>query len=213
MKKLRIKQNLIEHLNKNKWQYLIALMCALLGVIAGSVTSVLVPADEFDALNLYLKNFVSAYSLQSVEKMDVFVFSIYNNIKTVIFMWISGLWIWIMPLSLMFVASKGFKLGFSVTAFIRIFGFKGIVFSAVSSLPQLLILMPALVVYAVFNIRFACSLQNMKGQRISQSTKNEMYFKNFLHLLGVITVSVICSLADAFVMPALLKPICSFLAG
>ena len=109
------------------------------------------------------------------------------------------------------IALKGYKLGFSTTAFTRIFGLRGIVFSATSILPQILFLTPALVVYSVFNMRFSMTLYRIKGQRISSGTKNEMYLKNFLHLLGIITVSVMCSLADAFVMPIILKPICSFL--
>lgn len=189
------------------------LLSLMLGVLTGSLTASMSDTDKFGLLEQYIRNFVSAYSLQSVDVADIFKLSIYTNIKVILFMWISGLWIWIMPIAFVQLGAKGYKLGLSTAAFIRVFGARGIVFSVVSSLPQILLFIPALIIYAVFNIKFSTALYRMKGQRVTSNAKNEMYLKNFLHLLGIITVSVMCSLVDAFVMPIILKPVCSFLNG
>ncbi|MBR5614482.1 MAG: stage II sporulation protein M [Clostridia bacterium] len=210
MKKIQLRKSLSEHLSRNKWQYFCVTLSLIIGVFAGSLTATMKNA-EFESLETYIKNFVSAYSLQSVNNIDVFKFSIYNNIKVIIFMWVSGLWIWLMPMSIVQIFSKGYKLGVSATVFVRVFGIPGIFFSFVSMLPQILLLVPSLIIYAVFNIKFSFALYRTKGQRVSGNAKSEMYFKNFLHLIGIIFISLLCSLTDAFVMPVILKPTCLFL--
>lgn len=211
MKRTNIRKNLFNHLKKNKWKYLLAFLSIFLGVLAGSLTASMSSVDKFESIDLYVRNFVSAYNLQTVNGAEIFRFSLYNSIKVILFMWVSGISVWFLPLGLVQLAAKGYKLGLSMAAFVRVFGVRGVLFSLVSALPQLALFLPAMAVYAVFNIKFATTLFHMRGQRVASNIKNEMYLNNFLHLLGIITVSVMCSLADAFVMPIILKPVCSFL--
>lgn len=211
MKRTIIRKNLSNHLKKNKWQYLFVFLSIFSGILAGSLTASMSAADKFESIDLYVRNFVSAYNLQTVNGAEIFRFSVYNSVKVILFMWVSGLCVWFMPLSLVQLGAKGYKLGISMAAFVRIFGVRGILFAVISALPQLLLFLPAMAVYAVFNIKFSMTLLRMRGQRVASNIKNEMYLNNFLHLLGIITVSVMCSLADAFVMPIILKPVCAFL--
>ncbi len=211
MKRTNIRKNLSNHLKRNKWKYMLAFLSIFLGVLTGSLTASMSSVDKFESIDLYVKNFVSAYNLQTVDGAEIFRFSVYNSIKVILFMWISGISVWLLPLSFVQLVSKGYKLGISMAAFVRIFGLRGVLFSMVSALPQLLLFLPAMAVYAVFNIKFATTLFRIRGQRVASNIKNEMYLNNFLHLLGIITVSVMCSLVDAFVMPIILKTVCSFL--
>ncbi len=211
MKRTNIRRNLSSHLKKNRWKYLLTFLSIFLGVLAGSLTVSMSSADKFESIDLYVKNFVSAYNLQSVDGAEIFRFSVYNSVKVILFMWLSGISVWLLPLCVVQLVAKGYKLGISMAAFVRVFGLRGALLSLVSALPQLALFLPAMAVYAVFNIKFATTLFRMHGQRIASNIKNEMYLNNFLHLLGIITVSVMCSLADAFVMPIILKPVCSIL--
>ncbi len=211
MKRTNIRKNLSNHLKKSKWQYLIVLLSIFSGVLAGSLTASMSSVDKFESIDLYVRNFVSAYNLQTVDGAEIFRFSTYNSIKVILFMWVSGISVWLLPLGLVQLAAKGYKLGISMAAFVRIFGLRGALFSLASAFPQVVLFLPAMTVYAVFNIKFATTLFRMRGQRVASNIKNEMYLNNFLHLLGIITVSVMCSLADAFVMPIILKPVCAFL--
>lgn len=211
MKRTNIRKNLSNHLRRNKWKYLLAFLNIFLGVLAGSLTAAMSSVNKFESIDLYVRNFVSAYNLQTVDGAEIFRFSVYNSIKVILFMWVSGISVWLLPISFIQLATKGYKLGFSMAAFVRVFGLRGALFSLVSALPQLFLFLPAMAVYAVFNVKFSTTLFRMRGQRVASNIKNEMYLNNFLHLLGIITVSVMCSLADAFVMPIILKPVCSFL--
>ena len=212
MKKLRMGKIASEYITKNKWQYFVACMSLILGVFIGSGIAFMMNGEKADGVSAYVQNFISAYNLQSVNKVDVFKFSVYNNIKVVLLMWVSGLWLWFIPVSFVQLGVKGYRLGFSMAAFVRVLGGRGILFSAVSALPQVFLLVPALIIYAVINVNFALCFQRMRRQKSSASSKTELYLKNLFSLIGIIIVSIICSLADAYVMPVLLKPVCAFLS-
>ncbi len=211
MKNIRIKKRISDYLNRNKWQILIVFAGLFAGIIIGSFFSVQMPQEKSDAITKYVQNFASAYGLQSVNHKEIFRFSLYNNIKVLLFLWISGLWIGLIPIGIMQVGLKGYKIGFSTALFMKIFGIKGILFALVSMLPQILIAVPFAVVYLVFNINFAISLKNINLKRISGSVRNQLYIKNLVFFIVMIFISILSGFTDAYIIPPILKPICSLL--
>lgn len=210
MRKVHIKRRVIEYALNNKWQLLVVIFSLMAGTLIGSVFSVSMESESLDAMEKYINNFVSAYNLQPINNMEVFRFSVYNNIKTVLFLWISGLWIGFLPLAVFQVGLKGYKLGFSTALFVKSFKTKGIIFALISSIPQLLIVIPMVIIYAVFNINFSLFRYGKLGRGISYSAKNEFYIRNLLYLLAAVLIAVVAAWVDAYVMPPVLKPICSF---
>lgn len=211
MKKLHTGKLISEYLIRNKWQFAAAFVCVFAGVFAGTVYAAALKGQTAEAMNGYLKNFVSAYNLQSVNRKDIFSFSVYNNIKTVLFMWLSGLWVYFLPVGAVQLFAKGCKLGFSTSVFVRIFGLKGIFFAFLAALPQFVAIIPFMTVYYAININFALSLNRIKNGRSSRCSKNEIYIKNLLYLLAAVFVAVLAAVVDAFVMPPVLKPVCFLL--
>ncbi len=213
MKKIHTGKLISEYLIKNKWQFAVAFVCVFAGVFIGTVYAAVLKGQSAEAMSGYLKNFVSAYNLQSVNRKEIFSFSVYNNIKTVLLMWLSGLWIYFLPVGAMQIFAKGCKLGFSTSVFVRIFGLKGIFFAFLASLPQLAAIIPSMIVYYVVNINFALSLNRIKNGKSSRCSKNEIYIKNLLYLLAAVCIAVIAAMIDAFVMPPVLKPVCFLLSS
>lgn len=213
MKKIHTGKLISEFLVKNKWQFAAVFACLLAGVFIGSVYAALLKEQSADAMTEYLKNFVSAYNLQSVNRKDIFVFSVYNNIKTVLFLWLSGLWTGLLPLGAVQVFAKGCKFGFSTAVFIKVFGLKGVFFALLAALPQVVVMIPFMLAYYVLNINFAFSMQKIKNGKLSKNSKNEIYIKNLLYLLAAVLAAIIAALTDAFIMPPVLKPVCSLLSS
>ncbi len=211
MKKLFVKKSVSEYFIRNKWQILIVFASLFAGIIIGSFFSARMASEKNDAITQYIQNFVSAYGLQSVNGKEILKFSIYNNIKALLFLWLSGLWIGFLPLGILQIGLKGYKIAFTATLFVKIFGIKGIFFALLTILPQALITIPAIMLYSVFNINFALTIHNLKNRKISGIGKNELYIKNLLFFLLMVAISVISGLIDAFIMPPVLKPVCSFL--
>ena len=57
-------------------------------------------------------------------------------------MWLSGLWVYFLPVGAVQLFAKGCKLGFSTSVFVRIFGLKGIFFAFLAALPQFVAIIP-----------------------------------------------------------------------
>lgn len=213
MKKIHTGKLISEFLIKNKWQLAAVFACLFAGILVGSLYGGALKDQSADAMTGYLKNFISAYNLQSVNRKDIFIFSVYNNIKTVLFLWLSGLWVYLLPLGAVQIFAKGCKLGFSTAVFVENFGIKGIFFAVLAALPQLAVMIPFVAAYYVVNINFAFSLQKIRCGKLSRGTKNEAYIKNLLYLLAAVLIAVIAAMIDAFIMPPVLKPVCSFLSS
>lgn len=209
MKKLYIKKHIFDYFVKNKWKFLTVFSSLILGTALGSYFSVVMNSETSYAMNNYINNFVSAYNLQRIDSIGILKFSLYNNIKTTLMLWISGLWIGFFPLSFIQIGAKGYKLGFSTALLVKNFGIKGMVFAVASEIPQILIVIPILMVYSVFNINFALFQKQSKLRSISSGVKNEMYIKNLLYFVGLIILSLFVAFLDAYVIPHVLKPICS----
>lgn len=211
MKNLRIKRRISDYIIKNKWQILIVFASLFAGIMLGSFFSVKMSDEKSEATAKYIQNFISSYGLQSTDKGEIFKFSLYSNIKLVIFLWISGLWVGLIPFGIIQVGLKGYKIGFSTTIFVKIFGIKGILLAILSILPQLLFMLPVVIIYSVFNINFALFLKNAKYQRLSVNIKNRLYVRNLIFFVGAVVMSIISGLVDAYIVPPILKPICSLL--
>lgn len=211
MKNLRIKRRISDYIIKNKWQILIVFASLFAGIMLGSFFSVKMSDEKSEATAKYIQNFISSYGLQSTDKGEIFKFSLYSNIKLVIFLWISGLWVGLIPFGIIQVGLKGYKIGFSTTIFVKIFGIKGILLAILSILPQLLFMLPVVIIYSVFNIDFALFLKNAKYQRLSVNIKNRLYVRNLIFFVGAVVMSIISGLVDAYIVPPILKPICSLL--
>ena len=211
MKNLRIKRRISDYIIKNKWQILIVFASLFAGIMLGSFFSVKMSDEKSEATAKYIQNFISSYGLQSTDKGEIFKFSLYSNIKLVIFLWISGLWVGLIPFGIIQVGLKGYKIGFSTTIFVKILGIKGILLAILSILPQLLFMLPVVIIYSVFNIDFALFLKNAKYQRLSVNIKNRLYVRNLIFFVGAVVMSIISGLVDAYIVPPILKPICSLL--
>ncbi len=209
--KTRLIKTLTEYIKDNKRQYAVVIAALLIGTVLGSFSATMLDSGQFESLSSYTDNFISSYNLQPISKTGVFLSSVIANIKTVFFLWLSGLWVGLIPFTLFQTGVKGYKLGFSTAFLVSAYNGKGLVFAILSMLPQVLIFLPALTVYAVFSIKYSISVKRLRHSTSSQLRK-DMYFRNALCTLGILIVMVICSLCDAYVIPPVLKPVCSYLA-
>lgn len=208
MKKLYIHKSISKYIQRNKWQFIIAVTALFAGTIIGSFAAAYMGGEQSSALGKYLENLISAYNFESVSGEEIFKNSLLGNFKTALFIWISCLWVGFIPFSVFQIGLKGYKLGFTTSLCVRLFGIKGIVFSIFSEFSQIFIIIPFLIFLGVFCMNFA----TIKG-RTGMADKKDMYFKNIIILFLVIIASIVSAFADAFIIPPILKPICSFIGS
>ena len=201
-----------DYITQNRLQYLISCVCLLSGIVIGSLSAVsLIHNDGGISLRIYFENFISAYSIQNINRGEVFIYSIYNNIKVLLFIWLSGLWIGFIPFGLLQIGIKGFKLGFTVAFVIVMYNLRGILFSLCLIIPQIMFMIPILLTYVVFNINFAFKLHYIRKNGHTLMNHKNLCYKNLIFLVIVFVVLCMCSFIDAFVTPTILKGICNTL--
>jgi len=210
--KRRIIRILTDYIRDNKRQYAVVISALLIGLVLGSFSAVSLDGGQFDALSSYTDNFFSSYNLQPISKTGVFLSSLLSNLKTVFFLWLSGLWAGLIPLTLFHTGVRGYRLGFSTAFFVSAYSSKGLLFAVLAMLPQMLIFLPALAVYAVFSIKYSISSKKLRSHTSSAQLRKDMYFRNALCTAGMLFVMLLCSLFDAYVIPTVLKPVCSYIA-
>ncbi len=211
MKKIKLFRNIADYIVNNRMKYIFACICLVFGVVIGSLLAVFSSCEQYNALGNYMNNFVSAHILQPISRNSVFCFSVYNNFKIVLFMWISGFGIALIPLGVLQLVAKGYKIGFTTAFLAQLYGFKGILLSFISIIPQLLFFIPMLISYAVFNFNFAFELRNIRRHGQSFFSNKELCLKNLAFLCLTVFVFIISSLIDTFIIPIILKPVCLFI--
>ena len=200
-----------DYLARNRLQYLLVFLCLLLGTVIGSLSAIFLSYEESMGLNSYLYKCISAFTIQNINKFEVFAFSIYNNIKVLLFMWISALWIGLIPLGSLQVAVKGYKLGFTSAFIIAAMKWKGALLALILIIPHVIITFPALTTYAVFNINFAIRFRKLRQNGHTLFMHKDLCIQNLVFVIVMLVLLSCCSLIDAFVTPAIFKSICSLI--
>ena len=200
------------YISDNKYQYAAVVAVLLTGLIWGAVSASSLGEDQYGNLTEYVNGFISSYGLQPISRGKVFITSLMSNLKTVFFLWLSALWTPLIPFTLFQIGARGYKMGFSVGFLVSAYKAKGVLFAVMTLMPQMFVFLPALTVYAVFSIRYAIGLKKMRRNLKKGTAKKEMYFRCAVCTLGMAVTVLVCSLLDAYVIPPVLKPVCSYMA-
>ena len=211
MKRYGFIKTFTDYVARNRLQFMLAILCLVSGTVIGSLSAASLSDEKFNVLGSYINNFTSAYGIQSVSHGEIFGFSIYNNIKLLLFMWVSGLFVWLVPFGLFQLGLKGYKMAYTTFFLVQLYRGNGILFSLVIIIPWMLIMLPTLICYSVLNFNSAVSLRKLRQKGQGFFSQKELCFRNLVSLVTVAVIFVVSSLIDTFVVPAVLRPVCSLL--
>lgn len=204
----KLKQWFSCELSENKRLYILVSAIYILGLLLGSFACVFASVETDEDLYTYLRQFFSAYTLQGAENKKVVQLSFSNSLMVCIQLFLSGWYLWLLPLGLFQVGLKGYSLGFTVASFCKYLHFKGLFLSIFSILPQSLLFLPSLFFYMVYQFRFATKRRFLKQTLYAPRLKRQIYMENVLKtslFLGIIFLS---SLVDGYVVPIMIRPFC-----
>lgn len=211
MKKTKLLKNITDYIITNRIKFVICFIFLVLGTVIGSLSAFFLDEKSYGILGSYMNNFASANIFQPVDKSSIMLFSLYTNIKCLLFIWLSGFWIGLLPFGVLQLSFKGYKMGFTSVFLIQLYRGKGILFLLVSVIPQVLLLLPTLITYCVFNINFAFTLKHIRRRGQLLFERKDLLLKNVIFLVSTLIVLILSSLIDTFAIPPILKPICSYL--
>lgn len=201
-----VKALISKHFSKHITLYFVIILCFSAGIASGvfSVKALSqIQKDQLvDYLVLSLKDTLIGGNL---DNNQVFWYSVQNNFKTVLFVWIVAVSVIGFPLIFLAIGIRGFILGFTVGFLIQNVGYKGILFSIVSILPQNLIYIPILMVICVVSINYSVFLIRNKKVKYVRNQKFRTFLKYSLLVLSISVLLLFGSLVEGYLSPVFLK--------
>lgn len=202
-------QNVVAmHFREHSSIYLFVVVLFLMGVIFGAIIVNSLSFTQKEDLFYYLSQFFGQVSDGKVaDSKDLFYQSFFHNSKFVGLMWILGVSIIGLPITLILLFMKGMVVGFTVGFLVNQMGWEGFVLSFVSVLPQNLLIIPVFIIGATLSVAF--SLKMIRRQFMKKQGQPIMpllggYVAAFLVALVFIAIA---AAIEAYISPVLMKSI------
>ncbi len=145
---ISILKNNLSHHHKKCW---FILSIFIVGIISGSLFT---SFSTLDQTKKYTDVFLTSFPLQGVSKTEIFKLSLINQLKLFFFLFLSGWHIFLFPVGLLQIFLKGFRLGFTISGLLKFYHFRGFLLSFFALFPQNLLLLPAILFFAVYQMIF-----------------------------------------------------------
>lgn len=177
----------------------------ILGVISGAIFSNIIDLNDKKLVLDKIQLFISNIDTQSINNIESFKNSIITNLSYSIIIWILGMTIIGIIINIFLLYLKGFIFGFTLSAFILTYSYKGMILSILYTLFGQLLNLVVIMILSIYSIMFTFNFvkQIIKSKYNMNIPK---YFKNYsLIFLITIIISLISSISEAFVFPTLIK--------
>ena len=186
----------------NKKLNLFVIFIVVLGIISGSLfLMVLNENDKSEVINE-----ISTF-MANINNLNSFKNSLIEGMILIILSWILGMSIIGVIFNIFFIYMKSFTIGFSISSFILVYKYKGILSSLIYVIPSQLINILIILILGVYTLLFSKYLFKMIFLK-DKTVNLGKFFKKYVLVFGIcIILCVISSLCEAYLLPSLLKVI------
>ena len=191
----------------NKKVNLFVIFIVVLGIISGSLfLMVLKENDKSEVIN-EISTFMANINTNNINNLNSFKNSLIEGMILIILSWILGMSIIGVIFNIFFIYMKSFTIGFSISSFILVYKYKGILSSLIYVIPSQLINILIILILGVYTLLFSKYLFKMIFLK-DKTVNLGKFFKKYVLVFGIcIILCVISSLCEAYLLPSLLKVI------
>lgn len=189
----------------NKKLNLFVIFIVILGIISGSLfLMVLNDNDKSEVIN-EISTFMTNINTNNINNLNSFKNSLIEGMILIILSWILGMSIIGVIFNIFFIYMKSFTIGFSISSFILVYKYKGILSSLIYVIPSQLINILIILILGVYTLLFSKYLFKMIFFK-DKTVNLGKFFKKYVLVFGIcIILCVISSLCEAYLLPSLLK--------
>lgn len=189
----------------NKKLNLFVIFIVVLGIISGSLfLMVLNENDKSEVIN-EISTFMANINTNNINNLNSFKNSLIEGMILIILSWILGMSIIGVIFNIFFIYMKSFTIGFSISSFILVYKYKGILSSLIYVIPSQLINILIILILGVYTLLFSKYLFKMIFLK-DKTVNLGKFFKKYVLVFGIcIILCVISSLCEAYLLPSLLK--------
>lgn len=195
---------------KQKKKYVFLIGLAVVGILFGIVFSFILSNSDKLLVESSINNFFNAIEHNEIHYMDGLFSSLFAGLLYIVIVWFLGISIIGIPIILFLLFIKGFIMGFSIGSIISIYKVKGIIGAFLYIFPHHILSIISYILLCYFAIVFSKRLFDYLFLKKEVGLKKLMrkYIKIFLICF---VVSILCSLSETFLAPALLKLFTNYL--
>lgn len=189
----------------NKKVNLFVIFIVILGIISGTLfLMVLNENDKSEVIN-EIGTFMTNINTNNINNLNSFKNSLIEGMILIILSWILGMSIIGVIFNIFFIYMKSFTIGFSISSFILVYKYKGILSSLIYVIPSQLINILIILILGVYTLLFSKYLFKMIFLK-DKTVNLGKFFKKYVLVFGIcIILCVISSLCEAYLLPSLLK--------
>lgn len=189
----------------NKKVNLFVIFIVVFGIISGSLfLMVLNENDKSEVIN-EISTFMTNINTNNINNLNSFKNSLIEGMILIILSWILGMSIIGVIFNIFFIYMKSFTIGFSISSFILVYKYKGILSSLIYVIPSQLINILIILILGVYTLLFSKYLFKMIFLK-DKTVNLGKFFKKYVLVFGIcIILCVISSLCEAYLLPSLLK--------
>lgn len=191
----------------NKKVNLFVIFIVVLGIISGSLfLMVLNENDKSEVIN-EISTFMANINTNNINNLNSFKNSLIEGMILIILSWILGMSIIGVIFNIFFIYMKSFTIGFSISSFILVYKYKGILSSLIYVIPSQLINILIILILGVYTLLFSKYLFKMIFFK-DKTVNLGKFFKKYVLVFGIcIILCLVSSLCEAYLLPSLLKVI------
>lgn len=189
----------------NKKVNLFVIFIVVLGIISGSLfLMVLNENDKSEVIN-EISTFMTNINTNNINNLNSFKNSLIEGMILIILSWILGMSIIGVIFNIFFIYMKSFTIGFSISSFILVYKYKGILSSLIYVIPSQLINILIILILGVYTLLFSKYLFKMIFLK-DKTVNLGKFFKKYVLVFGIcILLCLVSALCEAYLLPSLLK--------
>ena len=193
-------QKLFRILNLSKTTLIFLTGILVIGIISGSLFSVILNKTDQEIAVEYLNKFILLIENNKINGLETLLNSILFNYSYAIIIWVLGLSIIGLPIVIFMFFGKCFTLGFTISMVIKNFGLKGCLVSLGYIFPHCII---NIFVFSILTLYSATlSLKLIKSIVSQKNIDFKLIMKKYLYIIFIALIGLLCTgIYEGFFMP------------
>lgn len=208
MKKIldKIKSNIVT--NKNMLIFLSII--GIIGIIIGTILNIALNSEDSKLVSNFLNDFIYNIQNNTLNYKNSFINSLLSNLLYIIFIWLLGISIIGIPITLFIFFTKTFVIGFSIASIIANYKLKGCLLALSYIFPHMIINIFVYIILTMYSL--SLSLKMLQTIVKKQALDFKFIMNKYLKILLIsIIVIIITSALEVFLTPILMKVAISIL--
>ncbi len=206
-----IQEEIREYFRENMGIYIFIILLFTASLMAGALLVRGLETNKYEELQQYFDLYKGDHlESPTIEGRAVLGQSLKINFQYLLFIWLSGLFTYGFPLTLLLIGWRGFSLGFAVGFLVQRSALWGVLFALGSILPHSLLIVPALIIITVTGFSFSwLKFKGYLDKRAPTTGKQILPYTAITLLMGALLMTG--CLVEAYISPVFVKLLIPYL--